>query len=133
VTKNAQHEQAMDTVISGRFCAERRMAEMQAESPKATGGKPYQATGSKSDPVTPTLAELGIDKHLADRARKYAAMTGLYSLRDCLWPSPLSRSDSGRLSSCSLFMFLILRVRHWLPVAGRTARARQHRSGAPTP
>jgi hypothetical protein len=85
----------MDTVISGRFRAERRMGEMQAESPKATGGKPYQATGSKSDPVTPTLAELGIDKHLADRARKYAAMTGLYSSRDCLWPSSLSRSDRG--------------------------------------
>src|ERR1700733_8388375 len=123
----------MDSLISGRFCAERRMAEMQAESPKATGGEPYQATGSKSDPVTPPATEMRIDKHLADRARKYAAMTGLYSLRACLWPPPLSRSDSGRLSSCSLFMFLILRVRHWLPVAGRTARARQHRSGAPTP
>jgi hypothetical protein len=32
--------------------------------------------GSRSDPsnARPTLAEAGIDKHLADRARKYAAI-----------------------------------------------------------
>jgi hypothetical protein len=36
-------------------------------------------------------------------------------------------------AAIAVLMFLILRVRHWLPVAGRTARARQHRSGAPTP
>ena len=35
-------------------------------------------------------------------------------------------------AAIAVLMFLILRVRHWLPVAGRTARARQHRSGAPT-
>jgi hypothetical protein len=37
---------------------------MLAEMPKATGGKPYQATGSEVEPVerAPTLADLGIDK-----------------------------------------------------------------------
>jgi hypothetical protein len=42
----------------------------------ATGGLPYQATESVSDPVErmPTLAEADIDKHLADRARKMAAI-----------------------------------------------------------
>jgi hypothetical protein len=55
----------------------------------ARGGQPYQLPSrSKSDPVDPqlgpvtepaidprpiTLAEAGIDKHLADRARKAAA------------------------------------------------------------
>ena len=34
MTKNAQHEQAMDTLISGRFRVARRMGEMQAESPR---------------------------------------------------------------------------------------------------
>tara|TARA_R110000868_G_scaffold410169_1_gene697426 strand:- start:5121 stop:5438 length:318 start_codon:yes stop_codon:yes gene_type:complete len=38
------------------------------------GGRPKK-TGSQSDPVsTPTLAAAGIDKHLADRARKMAAV-----------------------------------------------------------
>lgn len=41
----------------------------------APGGQPYRSTGSQSDPVEkPTLADAGIDKHLADRARKYAAV-----------------------------------------------------------
>src|SRR5438309_2115120 len=52
----------------------------------ATGGKSYQRTGTEKDPVAaapisparpdirPTLANAGIDKHLADRARKLAAL-----------------------------------------------------------
>lgn len=41
----------------------------------AKGGRPAK-TGSKSDPVfkPATLAQAGIDKHLADEARKWAAM-----------------------------------------------------------
>jgi hypothetical protein len=42
----------------------------------AKGGQPHQrnSTGSVKDPVA-TLAEQGVDKNLADRARKAAAMT----------------------------------------------------------
>jgi hypothetical protein len=79
---------------------------MQAEAPKATGGKPYQATGSKPDPVTPTLADLGIDKHLADRARKYAAVLQessrlsaamyLFPLRPTCAPSGVEQPKDGR-------------------------------------
>lgn len=49
-----------------------------AEQPKAKGA---QGTGSNrhqvrvaNGPSPPTLTEAGIDKHLADRARKYAAI-----------------------------------------------------------
>jgi hypothetical protein len=46
----------------------------------AKGGQPYQATGSVLDPVEIiekpiTLEQAGIDKHLADKARKFAART----------------------------------------------------------
>src|SRR5207302_11325679 len=37
------------------------------------GGRPRK-TGSPTDPVLPSLVEQGVDKHLADRARKAAAM-----------------------------------------------------------
>jgi len=63
-----------------RIRAERRVGElMQAQRETvglAQGGQPYQATGSNLDPVNtpPTLADAGIDKHLADRARKLAAV-----------------------------------------------------------
>ena len=63
-----------------RFRAERRLGELIAAQREtvglAKGGQPYQSTGSKADPVeaAPTLAEAGIDKHLADRARKMAAV-----------------------------------------------------------
>jgi len=42
----------------------------------ATGGQPYQATGSKSEPVDrpPTLAQVGIDKKLSSHAQKVAAI-----------------------------------------------------------
>jgi hypothetical protein len=41
------------------------------------GGRPSTKTGSKTDPVSReiTLAEMGIDKHLADRARKACRMS----------------------------------------------------------
>lgn len=62
-----------------RIRAERRVGQMMAAQKEMDGlnhgGRPK--TGSKSDPVitTPqTLAELGIDKKLADRARKLNAL-----------------------------------------------------------
>ncbi len=44
-----------------------RLGEMLKAGPKATGGKPYQATGSIVEPVerAPTLADLGIDKKVS--------------------------------------------------------------------
>ncbi len=68
-----------------RLRAERRLGEMMAAQRDdvglAVGGRPRtkvepdQApeTGSSADPVL-TLADAGIDKHLANRARKYAAI-----------------------------------------------------------
>lgn len=64
-----------------RIRAERRIGELMAAQKEAglmaSGGQPHQKnpTGSKKNPVAPiTLAEVGIDKSLADRARKYAAV-----------------------------------------------------------
>lgn len=59
-----------------RFRAERRIGELMAAQREvgglSVGGRPPK-TGSDSDPVN-TLAHIGIGKHLADRARKYAAI-----------------------------------------------------------
>ena len=56
---------------SVKLQAERKLGEILAAMPKATGGQPYQATGSASAPVdrAPTLADLGIDKKVSARAR----------------------------------------------------------------
>lgn len=53
--------------------AERRLGEVLLEAPKAPAGRPSKI-GSTSNPIStpPTLADLGIDKPLADRARKLA-------------------------------------------------------------
>lgn len=61
---------------SVKLQAERKLGEILAAMPKATGGQPYQATGSASAPVdrAPTLADLGIDKKVSARARKLAAL-----------------------------------------------------------
>lgn len=75
LAKNTQME--LDAVEI-RIRAERRIGEMMAEQ-KATVGMakpPGKKIGSQKDPIStaPTLADVGIDKHLADRARKLAAM-----------------------------------------------------------
>jgi len=62
--------------------AERRLGEILRDTPKATGGQPYQSTGAAKEPVeTPTLEEMGIDKKLSSHAQKVAppliAMTQL--------------------------------------------------------
>lgn len=59
--------------------AERRIGEMMAAQRDAgrlsEGGRPPEKTGPAPDPVSPpTLADAGINKHLADRARKMAAV-----------------------------------------------------------
>lgn len=52
-----------------RVRAERRMGLMLAEMDLSKGGRPKK-TGSESEPVSPTLESLGIDKKLSSRAQK---------------------------------------------------------------
>jgi phage N-6-adenine-methyltransferase len=78
--KQAKNKQLEIDASEIRFRAERRIGELMAAQKGSAGlnagGRPSEKTGSKTDPVyaAPTLAEAGIDKHLADRARKYAAV-----------------------------------------------------------
>ena len=76
---------AKDTELSRfateiRLRAERRLGELMAEQKATVGLNPgtrpsRKHGGSMTDPPSiPTLASQGIDKHLADRARKAAAM-----------------------------------------------------------
>lgn len=53
--------------------AERRLGELMAEVPKAKPPNPKRRVAKRPDDP-PTLADQGVDKHLADRARKAAAM-----------------------------------------------------------
>ena len=64
-----------------RIRAERRLGEMIREQKQgeglATGGQPYQSTGTHKEPVektTPTLADIGISKKLSSRAQSLAAI-----------------------------------------------------------
>jgi len=63
-----------------RVRAERRLGEIMKAQAETfgfnTGGRPKK-TGSRADPVKPTLDDAGIDKHLADRARKLNALSNL--------------------------------------------------------
>jgi len=76
--RQAKNRQLEIDAAEIRMRAERRIGELMEYQREtvglAKGGKPYQSTGSQSDPVAPTLSEAGIDKHLADRARKMAAV-----------------------------------------------------------
>ena len=60
-----------------RIRAERRLGEMltqQKAGPGLNKGGNPNLTGSKSEPVAPTLADAGIDKKLSSRAQKLAAV-----------------------------------------------------------
>jgi N6-adenosine-specific RNA methylase IME4 len=57
-----------------RIRAERRLGEMMAQQPKAPAGNPNWVSKKPDSPAT--LAEVGIDKNLAHRARTLAAMSG---------------------------------------------------------
>jgi hypothetical protein len=67
--KQAKDKQMEADAFELRKRAEHRLGEMMDEQPKARG---QLLRGSVMDPRddTPTLADAGIDKHLADRARK---------------------------------------------------------------
>jgi phage N-6-adenine-methyltransferase len=75
--KQAKNKQLEIDASEIRFRAERRIGELmgaQRETVGLNSGKLLR--GSEPDPRAslPTLSEAGIDKHLADRARKYAAV-----------------------------------------------------------
>lgn len=78
--KQAKNKQLEVQAAEIRIRAERRIGELMNAQRDAgalsEGGRPSEKTGSKTNPVSaaPTLAEVGIDKKLADRARKYAAI-----------------------------------------------------------
>lgn len=77
--KQAKNKQLEIDASEIRFRAERRIGELMAAQRDTVGlapaGRPREI-GSETDPIIrpPTLSEAGIDKHLADRARKYAAV-----------------------------------------------------------
>src|SRR5690348_1055042 len=77
--KQAKNKQLEIDASEIRFRAERRIGELMEAQRETVGlapaGRPKEI-GSNADPIIrpPTLAEAGIDKHLADRARKYAAV-----------------------------------------------------------
>ena len=75
--KQAKDKQMEADAWEIRKRAEHRLGEMMEEQRETVGlnegGRPK--TGSRDDPVSkPTLADAGIDKHLADRARRAFAM-----------------------------------------------------------
>jgi len=55
-----------------RIRAERRLGELLAQTPKATGGDAQRTRFQKGTESPPTLAESGIDKKLSSRAQKLA-------------------------------------------------------------
>jgi len=78
--RQAKNKQLEAQAAEIRFRAERRIGELMAAQKDAgqmaAAGRPSEEIGSKTNPISkpPTLEEVGIDKKLADRARKYAAI-----------------------------------------------------------
>lgn len=81
--RQAKNRQLEIDAAEIRIRAERRLGEMMAAQRETVGlasggehGGRARIDGSRSDPsmARPTLADAGIDKHLADRARKLAAV-----------------------------------------------------------
>lgn len=75
--RQAKNRQGEIDMLEIRIRAERRLGELMRDQKETVGlnrgGRPKK-TPSDSDAVLPTLAEAGIDDHLADRARKMAAV-----------------------------------------------------------
>lgn len=75
--RQAKNKQLEIDASEIRFRAERRLGEMIATQRDTVGlaqGKRTDLGPERTQVSTPTLAETGIDKHLADRSRKYAAI-----------------------------------------------------------
>ena len=87
-SRQAKNRQMEIDAAEIRIRAERKIGLLMQEQRESVGlsegGRPAK-TGSQSDPVNqpPTLSESGIDKHLADRARKTAAIPD--DEDDCFW------------------------------------------------
>lgn len=76
----AQQAKDTDLVVKAtevRERAERRLGELMAPMPKDFGGRPIENRVSEKPSLDkpPTLSSLGIDKNLADRARKKSKLT----------------------------------------------------------
>jgi hypothetical protein len=68
-------EEVAGQATSIKIEALRKLGEMLNAAPKAKGGKPYQkATGATSEPVAPTLDDLGLTKKESAVAQKLAAL-----------------------------------------------------------
>jgi len=71
--RRAKDPELIGHAVEVRMWAERRLGEMIAELREAgelaKGGQPHQSIGVSKTPVEPTLAERGINKNLAKRAR----------------------------------------------------------------
>jgi N6-adenosine-specific RNA methylase IME4 len=76
--KQAKNKDLEADAAEIRLRAERRVGQMMEEQKETVGlapaGRPSKKIGFSENPITPTLAEAGIDKNLANRARKFAAM-----------------------------------------------------------
>ena len=80
-----------------RLLAERQMGEFLKQMPKNEGGNP-KLTGSRAEPVAPTLASIGITKKQSHVAQKLAAI-----------PEPefreriaIAKCDGGKLSTAKM-------------------------------
>jgi hypothetical protein len=78
--KQAKNKQLEADAAEIRLRAERRLGEMMKEQPKASGGehggrKPKDGIRKNPSNAKATLSEAGIDKNLANRSRKAAAMS----------------------------------------------------------
>ena len=80
-----------------RLLAERQMGEFLKQMPKNEGGNP-KLTGSRAEPVAPTLASIGITKKQSSTAQKLAAI-----------PEPefreriaVAKCDGGKLSTAKV-------------------------------
>lgn len=84
---------------SVKLQAERKLGEILAAMPKNEGGRPLK-TGAKPEPViTPTLADLGIDKKVSARAQKLAALPAEQFAAVVAGDVPVSRAVASKPSS----------------------------------
>lgn len=70
--RQAKNRQLESDAFEIRLRAERRVGEMMAQQPKASAGNPNWVSKKPDSPAT--LSEAGIDKNLANRARKLHAL-----------------------------------------------------------